>query len=258
MDEMKLDKRMKRYEQASKVFLTIRTPVVLRIDGKAFHSFTKKFNKPFDGILVETMQRTMEALCKDIEGCVFGYTQSDEITLILQDYRTFDTAAWFDYRLDKVCSVGASKATRYFNKFFMELVNEYNNYPNCTLVYKDNCTTMEVYLAKVLEAEFDCRAFNVPKEDVCNNVIWRQQDAEKNSVQMLAQQYYKQSELNGKTGNMLQTKMYEEKGINWNELPIPFKRGTACIRQEGKWLIDRDMPILTQEREYVESRIYFE
>ena len=113
------------------------------------------------------------------------------------------------------------------------------------------------YTKKFFTADFDCRAFNVPKEDVCNCVIWRQKDAERNSVQMLAQSMYKHKELMGISCKQLQNKMLTEKDVNWNNLPTSCKRGTACKKnEEGKWYIDYDMPILTEDRKYIEDLIY--
>lgn len=242
-----IDDRMKRYELPTKIFLTRRTPVILRIDGKAFHTFTRGFEKPFDDILIKTMQVTMLELCKDIQGAVLGYTQSDEISIVLQDYKTHDTDAWFDYRLDKVCSIAASKATKYFNKYFIEFVGNI-----------EDDVKKEIYMKRFFSAEFDCRAFNVPKEEVCNALIWRQQDAERNSVQMLAQSLFSHKEMFKVNCKSLQDKMFEEKGVNWNELPTFKKRGTSCIKDgEGHWFVDTDMPILTQERNYVEDRIEY-
>ena len=241
---MNLDERMKRYEATTNICLTRRMPVVMRFDMKAGHTFTRGLTKPFDNVYVQAMQQTMEALCKDIQGCVFGYTQSDEISLVLIDYQTLETDAWFDYRLEKICSIGASKATRYFNKFFYQIT--------CDMVPSN----FEIYKKKFWEAEFDCRAFNVPKEDVCNCILWRQQDAEKNSVQSLAQSLFSQSELNGVNNKALQDKMFTEKDVNWNDMQTYLKRGSACKKNdEGKWYIDYDMPILSRNREYLESTI---
>ena len=111
--------RMKEfYEQIPKTKLMRRTPVAIRIDGKAFHTFTRGFRKPFDHILIKTMQETTKYLCENIQGCVLGYTQSDEITLILVDYQKLTSSAWFDYEVQKLCSISASMATMAFNKFF--------------------------------------------------------------------------------------------------------------------------------------------
>ena len=120
-----LGKRMKKYEEVSKTALMRRTPVIIRIDGKAFHTFTRGFEKPFDRILVKTMQETTKYLCQNIQGCVFGYTQSDEISLVLIDYQTLTTDAWFDYKVQKLCSIAASMATMAFNKFFSMNVDNF-------------------------------------------------------------------------------------------------------------------------------------
>ena len=114
-----LGKRMKEvYEQVPKTRLVRRMPVAIRIDGKAFHSFTKGFKRPFDELLIDCMQQTMKYLCENIQGCVLGYHQSDEITLILVDYKNLNSGAFFDYEVQKVCSISASMATMYFNNIF--------------------------------------------------------------------------------------------------------------------------------------------
>ena len=106
-----LDERMKQYEYVTRTYLTRKIPAIIRIDGKAFHTFTKGFKKPFDMVLMSAMQNTMKSLCEQIQGCVFGYTQSDEITLVLTDYATIDTDAWFGYNVQKMASISASTAT---------------------------------------------------------------------------------------------------------------------------------------------------
>lgn len=117
-----LGTRMKTfYEGIPKTRLMRRCPVAIRIDGKAFHTFTRGFNKPFDEVLIEAMQETMRYLCENIQGCVLGYTQSDEITLILVDYKKLNSSAWFDYEVQKMCSIAASMATMAFNNFFKEV-----------------------------------------------------------------------------------------------------------------------------------------
>jgi tRNA(His) 5'-end guanylyltransferase len=121
-----LGTRMKTfYEEVPKTRLTRRTPVAIRIDGKAFHTFTRGFDKPFDEVLGNAMVATMKYLCENIQGCVFGYTQSDEITLILIDYQKLTSSAWFDYEVQKMCSIAASMATMEFNRQFNEEANEW-------------------------------------------------------------------------------------------------------------------------------------
>ena len=113
-----LGDRMKKYEGVPKTALMRRNPVIIRIDGKAFHTFTRGFRRPFDNVLIESMQKTMKYLCEDIQGCKLGYYQSDEISLLLTDYENINTAAWFDYEVQKMCSIAASMATLAFNRYF--------------------------------------------------------------------------------------------------------------------------------------------
>ena len=247
MLEDTLGERMKRYECVTDIQLMRRTPVILRLDGCHFHTFTKGFIKPFDWVFRKTMFDTMRALCKEIPGAVFGYTQSDEITIVLVDYKKLESAAWFDYRLSKMCSVASSMASRFFNDFFIENVGKSG----------DVIGQIEQYAKRFNKADFDCRAFNLPKEEVCNCLIWRQKDAERNSVQALAQKLYSHKELIGINNTDLQNKMLQEKGVNWNELPVYYKRGPACFVDDTQsWFVDLEMPILCQDREYVEKHIY--
>lgn len=244
-----LGDRMKNYEAVSRYRLMKRTPVILRFDQRAGHTFTRGLEKPHDKVYMQSMIDTMEYLCKNIQGCVFGYTQSDEITLVLIDYQELDTDAFFDYVVQKVTTVAASMCTRMFNKNFT--VNADREY-----LFTDK---YDLYYRKFWEAEFDCRAFNLPKEEVCNCILWRQQDAERNSIQGLAQSMFSHKQLHGLSCDMLQDKMFTEKGINWSELPSSKKRGSACKKNiEGKWVIDTDMPILKgDDRQYVEELIIF-
>ena len=255
-----LGTRMKEYYEAiPKARLMRRTPVAIRIDGKAFHTFTRGFAKPFDEVLGNAMVRTMEYLCKNIQGCVFGYTQSDEITLLLIDYQTFDTDAWFDYEVQKMCSVAASMATFAFNRFFEMEMNVFK--ASHTIIDTNEWAYPEagaLYGAYMLSASkgamFDARCFNIPKEEACNLVYWRQLDATRNSIQMVGQANFSHNELQGKSCNMIQDMLHEQRGINWNDYPTRWKRGVAWTRHGG---IDYDMPILKGEsREYVDTVIY--
>ena len=126
-----LGTRMKEfYEGVPKTRLMRRTPVAIRIDGKAFHTFTRGFKRPFDEVLIKSMQETTKYLCEHIQGSVLGYAQSDEITLILVDYKYLDSSAWFDYEIQKLCSISASMATMAFNRFFAEEVHDFRNRMN--------------------------------------------------------------------------------------------------------------------------------
>lgn len=270
-----LGKRMKTYYEAiPKTKLIRRIPVAIRIDGKAFHTFTKGFNKPFDAILIKSMQETMKYLCENIQGCVLGYTQSDEITLILVDYKKIDSCAWFDYEVQKMCSIAASMATMAFNKFFIEMAET-------ALQYYDTVAPIEaamnfdfsVYQRKFNKAMFDARCFNVPKEEVTNLIYWRQLDAARNSIQMVGQANFSHKELQGKNCNQIQDMLMLQKGINWNNYPAYQKRGSCCIKESytvdnpnnsnepvirNRWSVDENIPIFKGDnREYIEKRINF-
>ena len=257
-----LGKRMKEnYENRAKTKLIRRIPVAIRIDGKAFHTFTRGFKKPFDDILIQTMQETMKYLCENIQGCVFGYTQSDEITLILVDYDKLETCAWFDYEVQKLCSISASMATMAFNKFFIKETNEFlkKAISKTIPLSKEEFELVDVYYRAVNKgAMFDARCFNIPKEEVTNLIYWRQLDATRNSIQMVAQSQFSHKELQGLSCNKLQDKLLTEKNINWNNYPTEVKRGSSCIKnEEGKWFIDKEMPILRgTDKDYIDKLIF--
>ena len=282
-----LGNRMKTfYEQIPKTKLMRRTPVIIRIDGKAFHTFTRGFKRPFDEILIKTMQETTKYLCENIQGCVLGYTQSDEITLVLVDYQRFETSAWFDYEVQKMCSIAASMATMAFNKFFLDNVDiaYYEEFykrgldQGGTLSEIDKLEAeYEVYYNKVNKAMFDARVFNIPKEEVTNCVYWRQLDASRNSIQMVGQANFSHKELHCKTCNDIQDMLMLQKNINWNDFPTHQKRGTCVVRNkivlesnditetimlkditksENEWIIDKEIPVFKGEgREYIEKLV---
>ena len=133
-----LGDRMKGYEYISRNYLTKKLPVIIRLDNKAFHSFTKGIKRPFDIILIETMQETAKKLCENIQGCKVAYTQSDEITLLLTDYEKIDTQGWFEYNIQKMCSISSSMATLYFNTIYKEKVKEYIDNISCETMINEN------------------------------------------------------------------------------------------------------------------------
>ncbi len=268
-----LGDRMKRYESVSRNFLPRRIPAVIRVDGKAFHTFTRGMRKPFDRILMNTMQLTMRELCRNIQGCVFGYTQSDEITLVLTDYATIQTDAWFGYNVQKMTSIAASMATLYFNSFFTaEVFGAIDEYPDDEKgTSEDWDYLLMLAQKKPNKALFDARVFSMPVDDVCNCLIWRQQDATRNSIEAVGQANFSHNELQGKSCNDIQEMLWSQRSLNWNDFPVDCKRGSCCFRVEQEtpmedprnpgqsinitrreWRIDREPPIFTQDRDYVE------
>lgn len=250
-----LGERMKTYYEAiPKTRLMRRTPVAIRIDGRAFHTFTKGFQKPFDEVLGNAMVRTMEYLCQNIQGAKLGYTQSDEITILLTDYDTLETDAWFDYEVQKICSIAASMATLAFNTFFKNEVDKfyYNHCSRKDPLFEKHYQTYRD--AQYKGAMFDARCFNIPKEEACNLVYWRQLDATRNSIQMVGQANFSHNELQCLSCSMIQDKLFAERGINWNSFETRWKRGVAWTKETG---IDWNMPILKGEnRKYVDKLIY--
>ncbi len=224
MEKTAIGDRFKRYEQVTDLLLTKRTPVIARIDGRAFHTLTRQCAKPFDWRFFGAMAIAAQALCEEIQGCKMAYVQSDEISLLLCDYDRIESEAWFDYRLQKMCSVAASIASTHFTREFEE------------------------------EGHFDARFFNVPENDVVNYFIWRQRDAERNSLQMLAQSMYSPRELEGKKTADLH-ELLHQKAHNWDLLQPVQKRGAAVIKNDAGWYWDEDTPVFSQQRDYIERLI---
>lgn len=255
-----LGSRMKTYyETVSRTKLMRRTPVVLRIDGKAFHTFTRKFHKPFDDVLIGSMQDTMKYLCQNIMGCVLGYTQSDEISLLLIDYDKLTSEAWFDYEVQKMASISASMATFAFFRTISNRINDLINMQDPAKYGENDPADIYASAAWNIGAMFDARCFNIPKEEVTNYFLWRQLDAARNSVQMTGHAEFSQKEMHGLSNSMIQDKLFLERGINWNDLPTVYKRGSCCIRIETpegrhKWVIDTEIPEFKGEnRDYIEK-----
>jgi len=240
MNKDSLGDRMKGYETRAFRMLVPKIPILLRIDGKAFHNWTAGLERPFDANLKFCMDYAMLKLCHDIEGARFGYCQSDEISILICDYQDIYTEGWFDYRANKIESVSASICTGAFiHASIHRLLAQFN---------------------KKGPAVFDARAWNLPREEVANYFIWRQRDCEKNSVSQLAMAHFSHNELTKKNGSQKQDMLVLEKGINWNDLDTNYKRGSAAFKVQeqvkgslrSKWVLDYTMPIISKEREYVE------
>ena len=287
------DKKMKRddlgnrmktfYEEIPKTKLMRRCPVICRLDGRSFHTFARGFKRPFDDVLIKTMQETAKYLCENIQGCQLAYTQSDEISLLLIDYQRFETSAWFDYEIQKMCSISASMATMDFNRRFRDNVDtwvmsgeiqEELDSDTIQRLYKLQDTYIE---SECKGAMFDSRVFNIPKEEVTNYFYWRQLDASRNSIQMVGRANFSHRELQHKSCNDIQDMLMTQKGINWNDFPTYQKHGSCVVRNkfilesdgvkekctlrdpkqgENNWIIDKDIPIFKGDgREYIERLV---
>jgi tRNA(His) 5'-end guanylyltransferase len=199
------------------------------------------------------MRHVTRQLVDNIQGCVMGYTQSDEISLALQDYKNLDTDAWFGYNVQKVVSISAALATFAFNHVLGNITADLFNENGYAFDKKT-----EFLFGKIDHgAIFDSRCFSLSKEEVCNYMIWRQRDATRNSILGLAQTLYSQKQMEGINTKKLQDKMFTEKGVNWNDLTVYQKQGSCCIKVEDKWVIDDNIPIFSHDRDYINSRIEF-
>ena len=291
-----LGKRMKEYEERNRMYLQRRIPVLIRVDMRAGHTFLRGFATPFDDIFMKSMQETAKYLCENIQNCKLSYQQSDEITLLLVDYDKLNTDCFFDYRVDKLCSIVASMATMAFNKTFKKNIDIYSKSKIVTGYsgqyygdYENANEQLDIY-RKALDkgAMFDARCFNIPKEEVTNNFYWRQLDASRNSIQMVGQANFSHKELQNKSCNDIQDMLMTQKGINWNDLPSYQKRGSCCVKREfwidkndgeefskeysealdrtaidenaikrTEWVIDTEIPIFKgEDRSYIDKLVY--
>lgn len=217
MIEMKddLGKRMKeQYEMRTRTWLPRRTYTIIRLDGKAFHTFTRRMKRPYDQTFMDMMDKTAISLCSEIQGCKMAYVQSDEISLLLTDFEKITTDAWFDGQVQKIVSVSASIATAHFNVL--------NSLYQIQVEKKD--------WSDIKLAMFDSRVFCIPDPiEVENYFIWRQKDAVRNSISMHAQSLYSHKELHGKSQSDMHD-MIHAKDQNWDNLPDGFKRGRTFVK----------------------------
>jgi tRNA(His) 5'-end guanylyltransferase len=204
-DSTALGDRMKRYEATTRAFLPRRTYSILRVDGRAFHSYLRGAAKPFDESFMADMDAVAEVLCTEIAGARFAYTQSDEISVLFTDFGSHNTEPWFGGVLGKQLSIAASLATAVLNE----------RRPG-------------------RRALFDARAFTIADPvEVANYFVWRQRDAVRNSVSMAAQAHFSPRCLHGVSGGGMQELLCSEKGINWNDYSDGCKRGRVAVRETG-------------------------
>lgn len=234
MDRDDIGDRFKGYESCWDFVLPRRLPLVIRVDGRAFHSL--RLTKPFDAAFSKAMELTAHALCQEIQGARWAFFQSDEISVIARDDMSLQSQPWLGKRLSKLLSLSAAIATSAFN-----------------------------VVGPAEAVQFDARAFVLPSlDEVVNYCIWRQQDAARNSVSMLARSVFSHKQCHLKTSDDL-IEMLREAGKPWEETPERFKRGavvskatveklvlaTGEVCQRSEWKTDEAPPIFTKDREYL-------
>jgi tRNA(His) 5'-end guanylyltransferase len=224
---------MKHYERAASQHLMRRCWTLFRVDGRAFHSYTRGCQRPFDRDLMEDMDQTAVALCEGISGARLAFVQSDEISVLMTDFETLHTEPWFDNDVQKIVSLSAAIATRAFNqrrtmRWLKGALEENDDGSR-----RDNHSTADLVerFEQQKGAEFDSRVWQVPEPmEVYNYFLWRQQDASRNSVSMTAQANFPHALLQGKDSSQMQEMLWRDKGINWNDLPVGYKRGRCVVR----------------------------
>lgn len=214
------DRMKSNYEDRYRLYLTRRTPVIIRLDGKAFHTVTKYCEKPFDKAFTILMDGTAMRLVNEIQGAKCAYVQSDEISILLTDFDNLTTQAWFDYSLQKLVSVSAGIASGYFSSYWKTPI------------------------------AFDSRAFNVPESEVANYFVWRQKDWIRNSVQMLAQAHFSHAQLQNKS-QLDMNEMLKDKGIVWSNLESRYKNGGFIYHTDTGFEEDASI-IFTENRNSIE------
>jgi tRNA(His) 5'-end guanylyltransferase len=269
-----LGDRMKGYENITRTYLSPKQYYVLRIDGKAFHTYTKGLDRPFDEGMIEDMQETMKFLCENIQGAQFGYTQSDDITIVFTDLMSREADIWFGGNIQKITSVAASLATSKFNQLRMvrAITPDYGN-------QLDETAVADAMVMK--QAQFDARVFPLSQRyEVLNCLWWRMQDAAKNSVQMQARAYYSHKELQGKNTAKLKEMLMsnEDDDADWYELPVTKQHGSSCYKKfetvafpdmhpdikigevpvRTKWYIDNETPVFKQDWSWFNDKIYID
>lgn len=215
-----LGDRMKAYEANSSSTLTRKVPVVIRLDGKAFHALTKGMEKPYSMRLINAMVEAATKTLKSIQGAKLCFVQSDEVSIVLSDMDSIETDAWFGYNVQKMTSIAAATMTYYFRD---ALINQWTE-----LTMSENPSQKEMEIWRNVTSKFaifDARAFTVPADDVANCFLWRAKDWHRNSVQMLGQANFTHKQLHGKKLADIH-EMLHEKGINWAKQPDVFKNGT--------------------------------
>lgn len=258
-----LGDRMKQYENVTRNYLMTKQPVIVRLDGRAFHSYCKQkwVEGPFDEKIIKAFQASTLKLCDSVQNVEFAYHQSDEVTFFLKDYKSVQQDQHFNGNIQKISSTIASEFTYWFNKYINLELTKTNSKP----------------------AFFDCRVYNVPIHEVSNNFIWRQRDAIKNSITSYALNFFSHKQLLNKNSDE-KIQMLKENNTPWSDIPLYHQRGTGFYKksieipvkdldsnvlnhliqknvivpesvERTKWVADTSLPIFSEEKEFIEKYV---
>lgn len=241
--QMSLGDRMKKYESVTNTYLIQRMPILCRVDGRAFHSFCKGMEKPYDKHFMKIMDITTKYLRENIPDCEIAFVESDEITLCLFPYKTYATTPFFDGRVQKLCSVISSMATYIFNK----TLNDWINYPICDIedLPSDYQERVEerAWADKLKDrvGMFDCRVWNLPKEEVLNCLLWRQQDSKRNAINTAGQTWIGKKQVHSMKTTDIIDKLKEMNIDYWTAIPKEYHYGrtfTSLPVEKNVWIFD--------------------
>lgn len=259
------DRIKSKFEDPFRYAIPQRVYGLLRLDGKAFHTFTRGLPKPYCNELSAVMDTAATALAKEIMGCKLAYGQSDEYSFLFTDFDKEESETWFAGNVQKIASVSASIFTAHFNQEWARVLTF--DEPKI----KDPINAMNKL------AVFDARVFVIPRrEDVISYFNWRQLDASRNSLNMLASTKFSHKELQSK-GAAVVHDMLHEIGVNWNDYPVPMKRGRVIRRvpstrtisythkktkelktqvvEDMAWEVDNNIPVFSRNKDYLEGLI---
>ena len=239
--------RMKSYENVFRYYLPARLPLIVRLDMRAGHTYTRNFVRPYDSIFHYVMVETAIALCHDISGAKLAYTQSDEISILITNDDSIATQPWFDNNLQKIVSLTAAQASITFQNTMRELVEKYNYYNK-----EEYDFFKQTYLSGLNKVMFDSRAFILPPHEINNYFYWRQTDWRRNSINMLARTYFSQKQLQNKSCDEMM-EMLREKNADWYSQSNWKKYGACIVKQEVEMSIHYN-----DEMKIVKRRIWKE
>jgi len=250
---MDLSDRMKQYENVNRHYLSLKDTddvIVVRVDGRAFHTYTRGAKEPFDEMLQSSMNEVARELCENIQNASFAYVQSDEVSIIVTPSK--ESSLWFDGNIQKMCSISAAIAS---TRMTLESPRIFG---------------------KMRVAQFDSRVFAIPRDEVVNYLIWRQSDATRNSVQMLARSIFSHKQLLGKSSETMK-QMVREAGRPWENEAIGSTRGRCIVKQSfqeqveyvdkrtkevkhakaerTRWIPIWDIPCFVQDKSFVTQYI---
>jgi tRNA(His) 5'-end guanylyltransferase len=243
MKNSPLRQRIREYEDAYRIKFPRRMPLLIRVDGRAFHSFCSGMERPWDPTFVKAMNHVAKTLVTEISGAKIAYVQSDEITILLIDYNRYVSQPWFDKGLQKLVSISASISTMAFNQW----MSHYTDHPRKKMQWYGNKTN----------ATFDSRAFVIPREDVCNAFIDRQRDCMRNAILSTGQEKIGRKKINGLDTLQILKILKDEHGITWRkDINNHFRNGRIVIKKDNAWIIPEETPIFGKERYVVDNLVW--